>query len=247
MPGSLEGKVALVTGAVRRNGRAMIHALAADGAAVVINTRRSIDEAQQVRAEVEAMGGRALVCVADVTDESSIERMFNEVDAAFGALDILVNNAADRAMIPFTEITLAQWRQAQAIILEGAFLCARAAIPRMLQREWGRIVNISGITNHLAGYSGRTHISTAKAGLEGMTRALANEYARHRITVNCVAPGSIGGERSKTSGTTMSLEIPVGHKGNFNDVARTVRFLVQPDADFITGQTIHVNGGQYLN
>lgn len=247
MPGTLEGKVALVTGAVRRNGRAMIHALAADGAAVVINTRRSVEEAQQVRAEVDAMGARALVCVADVTDESSVEAMFKEIDADFGGLDILINNAADRAMVPFTEITLAQWRQAQSIILEGAFLCARAAIPRMLQRDWGRIVNISGITNHLAGYSGRTHISTAKAGLEGMTRALANEYARHRITVNCVAPGSIGGERSKTSGTTLNLAIPVGHQGNFNDVARTVRFLVQPDATFITGQTIHVNGGQYLN
>jgi len=103
MPGTLEGKVALVTGAVRRNGRAMAHALAADGAAVVINTRRSVDEAQQVRAEIEAMGGRALVCLADITDEAAVARMYGEIDAHFGRLDILVNNAADRARVPFTE------------------------------------------------------------------------------------------------------------------------------------------------
>lgn len=158
-----------------------------------------------------------------------------------------MNNAADRARVPFTEITLEQWRQATAIILDGAFLCARAAIPRMLKNGWGRIVNIGGITNHLVGYYGRCHIATAKAGLEGMTRALANEYAKCSITVNCVAPGAIGGERSSTSGETMDLAVPVGHKGVFEDVSRVVHFLCQPAAGFITGQVIHVNGGQYLN
>lgn len=247
MPGSLDGKVALITGAVRRNGRAMAHALAADGAAVVINARRSADEAQQVRAEIESKGGRALVCLADITDEAAVGRMFADIDAHFGGLDILVNNAADRARAPFTEITLEQWRQATAIILDGAFLCARAAIPRMLENGWGRIVNISGITNHLPNFSGRAHISTAKAGVEGLTRALANEYAKCNITVNCVVPGGIGGERSKTSGEGVQLEVPIGRMGVFEDIARVVCFLCQPESSFITGQLIHVNGGQYLN
>lgn len=247
MPGSLDGKVALITGAVRRNGRAMAHALAADGAAVVINTRRSAEEAQQVRAEIEGKGGRALVCLADITDEAAVNRMFAEIDARFGRLDILVNNAADRARIPFTEITLEQWRQATAIILDGAFLCARAAIPRMLKNDWGRIVNISGIVIHLPHFSGRAHISTAKAGVEGFTRALANEYAKRNITVNCVVPGSIGGERSKTSGEAAQFDVPIGRMGTFEDVARVVRFVCQPESSFITGQLLHVNGGQYLN
>jgi 3-oxoacyl-[acyl-carrier protein] reductase len=247
MSGSLEGKVALITGAVRRNGRAMAHLLAEDGAAIVINARRSEEEAQQVRAEIERMGAQALVCIADVTDEAAVSRMYAAIDERFGRLDILVNNAADRARVPFTELTLAQWRQALAIIMDGAFLCSRSAIPRMLKNGWGRIVNISGISNHLANYSGRAHIAAAKAGLEGLTRALANEYARQNITVNCVAPGRIGGERSKTSGEVQPLEVPVGRDGNFNDIARVVRFLCQPDSSFITGQIHHVNGGQYLN
>src|SRR5689334_14517326 len=142
MAGSLEGKVALLTGAVRRNGRCMAHMLADDGADIVINTRRSADEANKVRAEIEAKGRRALVCIADVTDEAAVTRMFAVIDKHFGRLDILVNNAADRARIPFTEMTLEQWRQAMAIVLDGAFLCSRAAIPRMLENGWGRIVNM---------------------------------------------------------------------------------------------------------
>jgi 3-oxoacyl-[acyl-carrier protein] reductase len=173
--------------------------------------------------------------------------MFTEIDARLGRLDILVNNAADRARIPFTEITLEQWRQATAIIMDGAFLCARASIPRMLANGWGRIVNIGGVSNHLSGFSGRAHISSAKAGLEGLTRALANEYAKCNVTVNCVSPGGIGGERSKTAGEAANLDVPVGRKGTFEDIARVVSFLCQPESGFITGQLIHVNGGQYLN
>lgn len=247
MPRPLEGKVALITGAVRRNGRAMALALAQDGAAIVINSRRSAEEAQQVRAEIENRGGRALVCLADITDEVAVGRMFAEIDAHFGRLDMLVNNAADRARIPFTEITLEQWRQASAIIMDGAFLCARASIPRMLKNGWGRIVNIGGVSNHLPEFSGRAHISSAKAGLEGLTRALANEYAKCNITVNCVSPGGIGGERSKTAGEAANMDVPIGRKGTFEDVARVVCFLCQPESSFITGQVIHVNGGQYLN
>src|SRR4051812_34469166 len=131
MSGQLAGKVALVTGAVRRNGRAIELALAREGAAVAINARNSQDEANSVRSEIEALGGAALVCMADITDENAVERMFAEIVARFGAVDILVNNAADRSQTPFTDLTAAQWRHIVSIILDGAFFCSRAALRLM--------------------------------------------------------------------------------------------------------------------
>ena len=133
MSGQLEGKVALITGAVRRNGRAIAHALAREGASIVINTRRSREEAEQVRQEIEGLGRPAAGCLADVTDEDAVRGMFDAVDRRFGRVDILVNNAADRGMVPFTEMTTAQWRHITGIILDGAFFCSRAAVPYMLK------------------------------------------------------------------------------------------------------------------
>jgi 3-oxoacyl-[acyl-carrier protein] reductase len=246
MAGELEGKVALITGAVRRNGRAIAHALAREGAAIVINTRRSREEAEAVRVELQNAGAQALVCIADITDEAAVGRMFEEIEARFGGVDILVNNAADREQVKFTEMTMEQWRHIVSIILDGAFLCSRAAIPHMLKRGWGRIVNIGGASHRIPNYIGRAHAATAKAGLEGLTRALAMEYAQQRITVNCVSPGRIGGERSKTSGAVPPVEIPVGYEGAPEDIAASVCFICGPAARFITGQNLHVNGGQVL-
>ena len=158
MAGQLEGKVALITGAVRRGGRATAHALAREGASIVINTRRSRDEAEKVRAEIEAIGRPALVCLADITDEAAVARMFGEIDKRFGRLDILVNNAADRSVVPFTEMTAAQWRHIVGISLDGAFFCTRAAVPHMLKNGWGRIVNISGVSHYAPTYTGRAHV-----------------------------------------------------------------------------------------
>ena len=246
MPQSLNGKAALLTGAVRRNGRAAALALAQDGAAIVINARNSGDEARALQKEIEGIGGKALVCLVDITNEEAVKRMFGEIEARFGRVDILVNNAADRARTPFTEMTYAQWRHFTGIVLDGAFLCSRAAIPYMLKNGWGRIVNMGGVSHHRPGYHGRAHVSAAKAGLEGLTRALANEYARSNITVNCIAPGSIGGERAKTAGEVPHSDVPIGREGVFEDIARVVQFLCQPESSFITGQTIHVNGGAFL-
>jgi 3-oxoacyl-[acyl-carrier protein] reductase len=248
MDGRLEGKVALVTGAVRRNGRAIALALAREGAAVIINARRSRDEADHVCAEIEAMDRQAMVCMADVTDEDAVRLMFVAIAERFGRLDILVNNAADRGQVPFTEMTLAQWRHVVGIILEGAFLCSRAAIPHMLHHGWGRIVNVGGAGHHMPSYVGRAHGAAAKAGLEGLTRALAMEYARQGITVNCVSPGRIGGERAQTAGALPDPDLvpPVGRAGVPDDVAAVVHFVCLPGSDFVTGQTIHVNGGQFL-
>ena len=248
MTGQLSGKVALVTGAVRRGGRAIAHAFAREGAAVVINTRRSRDEAERVRAELEGLGAAAMVCLADVTDEAAVARMFEEAGKRFGSVDILINNAADRSVVPFGEMTAAQWRHITGIILDGAFFCSRAAISGMVKNGWGRIVNISGVSHYAPTYSGRAHVSAAKAGLEGFTRALAAEYAKRGVTVNCVCPGRIGGERSATSKEMPdpSLMPPVGHMGVPEDIAGAVHYLCLPGSSFITGHTLHINGGQVL-
>jgi 3-oxoacyl-[acyl-carrier protein] reductase len=248
MAGKLDGKVALITGAVRRGGRATAHALAREGAAIVINTRRSRDEAEKVRAEIEAMEGQALVCLADITDEAAVARMFGEIVQRFGRLDILVNNAADRSVVPFEKMTTEQWRHIVGIGLDGAFFCTRAAIPLMLKGGWGRVVNISGVSHYAPTYTGRAHVSAAKAGLEGLTRALAAEYAKRNITVNCVCPGRVGGERAAASGELPdpSLLPPVGHLGVPEDIAGAVHYFCLPGSGFVTGHTMHVNGGQVL-
>ncbi|HEY7657231.1 MAG TPA: SDR family NAD(P)-dependent oxidoreductase [Burkholderiales bacterium] len=248
MSGQLDGKVALVTGAVRRNGRSIALALAGEGADVVVNTRRSRGEAETVRAEIERIGRKSLVCVADITDENAVKGMFDEIAARLGRVDILVNNAADRGITPFTEMTTAQWRHILAIVLDGSFFCSRAAIPLMLKNGWGRIVNISGLSHHAPNYLGRVHVSTAKAGLEGFTRGLAAELAKKNITVNCVCPGRIGGERSSTSHEMPDpgMVPPVGHLGVSEDIAGAVHYLCLPGSGFVTGHTLHVNGGQIL-
>jgi 3-oxoacyl-[acyl-carrier protein] reductase len=247
--GQLEGRVALVTGAARRIGRAIALALAEDGAAVVINTRSSREEADAVAAEIEAGGGRALVEIADVTDEAAVQAMVDAALACFGRLDILINNAADRRQTPLTEIGLAEWRHITGIIVDGAFLCARACLPPMIAAGGGTIVNIGGASAH-TGARNRAHVSTAKAALVGLTKAIAVEFAERGITANCVVPGRIGGSRSRTAGAAPEIgggAAPiVGREGTPGEVAALVRQLCLPTSRYITGQTIHVNGGLYL-
>lgn len=246
---ALAGKVALVTGAVRRIGRATALALAGQGAAVVINARSSAREAEAVVREIEAAGGRALSHLADVTDEEQVRAMADKVLKAFGRIDILVNNAANRKHSPFTEMSFAEWREITGIMLDGAFLCARAVLPAMIAQGGGRIINIGGMSGHTGGYD-RAHVATGKAGLVGLTKALAVEFADKGVTVNCVAPGKIGGKRSATSGESVSLpgaaEPLVGRPGAPEDVAAMILTLCLPTGAFITGQTIHINGGLYL-
>ena len=247
--GLLAGQVALVTGAVRRIGREIALTLAAEGAAVVVNARRSAEEADAVVAEITARGGRALRVLADVTDEAAVAGMMDTVLDAFGRVDILVNNAGVRRDGAFTEMSLADWREVVGMVLDGAFLCSRAVLPPMIRQGGGRIVNIGGVSAH-TGAIGRAHVSTAKAGLGGLTRALAVEFAGSGVSVNCVAPGKIGGKRSAGSGKGVALpgggQTLLGREGTFGEVANVVRMLCVPDGGFVTGQTIHVNGGLYL-
>ena len=246
---TLAGQVALVTGGVRRIGRAIALTLAREGAAIAINAKSSRDEAEATVREIAALGVPAAVFMADVTDEAAVTRMVAEIGATLGPVDILINNAAVRRDGDLTDISFADWRLVTAVILDGAFLMSRAVVPGMLAKRHGTIINIGGVTAH-TGAAGRAHVSTAKAGLVGLTKALAVEFGDRGITVNCVAPGKIGGPRAASAGK--GGVIPggghplVGREGDPEDVAAMVKLLCGPGGRFITGQTIHVSGGIYL-
>lgn len=242
----LQGQVALITGSVRRIGRATALELSRLGTSVVINARSSFDEAQAVKMEIENAGGQALVCMCDIREEAAVESMMNQVIARFGRLDILVNNASIRADSEFMSLSLEEWRDVTSIILDGAFLCSRAALVHILKTGAGRIVNIGGVSAKV-GAPHRAHVVTAKAGIEGFTRALAHEFSPRGVTVNCVVPGKIGGKRSATSGKGIQAQVLTPREGEVEDVARMVAYLCLPDTSFVTGQSFNVSGGMYMS
>jgi 3-oxoacyl-[acyl-carrier protein] reductase len=242
----MEGRVALVTGAARNIGRAIALSLADAGAAVVVNARSSREEAEAVAAEITRAGGRAKAHLADVTDEAAVGRMVEAAIGRFGRLDVLVNNAAVRDVSPIDTIDLATWRRITGIILDGAFICAKACIPALRTSGAGAIVNIGGMSGH-TGAAGRPHVIAAKLGLVGLTHGLAHDLAPDGITVNCVVPGLIDTERGATAGKVSHRHgTLLGRKGKPEEVAAVVRLLAGPDGRFVTGQEWHVNGGAYL-
>ncbi|HUP98286.1 MAG TPA: SDR family oxidoreductase [Usitatibacter sp.] len=243
----LEGRVALVTGGARNIGRGIALALAQGGAAVVVNCRRARTEAEAVVAEIEGAGGKAMCYVADVTDEAAVGAMVAAGVKRFGSLDILVNNAAVRDVTKIDDIDFATWRYVTGVILDGAFICSKAALGALRQSSAGAIVNIGGMSGH-TGAAGRPHVVAAKLGLVGLTRGLAHDLAPDKITVNCVVPGLIDTVVAGSSGTgsVHKREGLVGRRGTPAEVAAVVRFLSGPDARYITGQEWHVNGGAYM-
>jgi 3-oxoacyl-[acyl-carrier protein] reductase len=246
---SLEGKVALVTGAGRNIGRAIALALAGEGAAVVVNAHAKRDEIDAVARAIEAAGGRALALLADVTDAAAVRGMVGAAIERFGRIDILVNNAALRRESPLEAITLAEWREVTATILDGAFHCAQACVPYLRKSGAGTIVNIGGLTGH-TGAKNRVHVVAAKAGLAGLTRALAQELAADNITVNCVSPGLIetarGGSSTENPDHHRTSRNVLGRRGTPEEVAAAVLYLCGPGARYVTGQTLHVNGGAWM-
>ena len=245
---SLDGKVALVTGAGRNIGRAISLALAAAGAAVVVNVRENLEQGEAVANEIVARGGDALLAVADVTQRAEVDAMIAAAITRFGRLDVVVNNAAARREVPFAELSEAEWRTAQAVCVDGAFHCTQAALPWLRASGAASIVNIGGMTGH-SGASMRAQVVTAKAALVGLTRALAHELAPLGITVNCVSPGLIDTVREPgrpTPAHHAQHATALGRRGTPDEVASAVVFLAGPGARYITGQTLHVNGGAYL-
>jgi len=244
--GKLEGKVALVTGSGRNIGRATVLKLAGEGAHVVVNARSNEAEAEAVVQEAKALGVEALAVIADVARKDQVEALAARALSAFGRIDILINNAAIRPHKPFTEVTAQDWEAVRGVVLDGAVYLTRAVIEPMVKNRYGRILFFTG-EGAFVGGSGRAHVSAAKMGLVGFARGLASEFAGHNIRVNVVSPGSIDTLRANPEwyqGRPPSAAgIPLGRQGTVDEIAATCLFLVSDDGGFITGQTIHVNGG----
>lgn len=238
---SLDGKVALVTGAGKRIGRSIALRLASDGADVVVNYRSSREEAESVVCEIEAMGRRAAAIQADVARLADVQKMFAEIENTFGRLDILVNNAGIFFAAKFEELTEAQWDEILNANLKSQFLCAQAAAPLMKRQGRGRIINISSLGGLLA-WPGYTHYCVSKAGVIMLTRCLARALAPE-ILVNSVAPGTIQfpGEAPDED---YIQRVPLHRTGTGEDIADAVAYLAA--TEFVTGQIIAVDGGRML-
>lgn len=242
----LAGKVALVTGAARNIGRAIAQELASAGAAVAVNTRNSVADGEKVVYEICDAGGQAGLYVADIGEPKAAKAMVEAVLKRFGRVDMLVLNASVRTEKPFLELTYEEWRTPLAITLDGAFHLAQACLPSMLEMGGGSIVTLGGMTS-LSGAARRIHGSVAKHGLVGFTRGIAREFADRGIRANCIAPGQMDTARASGRAARPGDElIPMKRKGGPGEIATTVRFLCSPAASYITGQTIHVNGGQMM-
>ena len=244
--GKLDGKVALVTGSGRNIGRATVLKLAAEGANVVVNARSNQAEADAVAQEARGLGVKALSVLADVANKEQVDHMVSRALSEFGKVDILINNAAIRPHKPFTEVTLQDWETVRGVVLDGAFYCTRAVINAMVANHYGRILFFTG-EGAFAGGAMRAHVSAAKMGLVGLARSLAAEFAPQNIRVNVVCPGSIDTSRANPEWyqgrAPNAAGIPLGRQGTVEEIAATCLFLVSDDGGFITGQTIHVNGG----
>ena len=247
--GPLEGKTALITGAGKNIGRGIATRLAADGAAVVVNGRSDEAAVESVVRDIRERGGLAFPAMGDVSVPGAVTQVVGTALAETGRLDVVVANAGLRRKTAFLEMEFDEWREILAVALDGAFLLAKTAAPHMIERGSGAFVALSGISTHV-GTPNRCHVSASKAGLEGFVRAIAKELAPHRITCNCVAPGAIDTQRGTSAGPRPSINtpsnIPLGRMGSVDEIAATVSFLVGPGGAYITGQTIHVNGGAYL-
>ena len=243
----LAGKVALVTGGALNIGRAISLSLADAGAKVAVNTRSSREAADGVVKQIREAGGDAAVFMADIADAASVKAMGDAVLERFGRIDILVLNASQRREVLFKDMTFEEWRNTMSITLDGSFHCIKACLPSMIENGGGNIVTLAG-DSVLLGNVGKAHNSAAKNGLVGLTRVLAKELAEHGIRVNCVSPGAINTTRPahRSERTSPKGRIPLGREGESEEIASVVRFLCGPGGGFITGQTMHVNGGAMM-
>ena len=245
----LAGKVALITGGSRGLGRGIAEGFAAEGAKIVVNYVKDAAAAAEVAHAVEAAGGEALIAQANVADAAAVKRMVDDGVRRFGTIDILVNNAGHLNSVPLAEMTVEVWDEMIAAHLRGMFLCTRAVIPHMLKQKRGKIINMTG-TFGVVGGATFTHLSTAKAGMIGFTRALAREVGHDGIHVNAIAPAIIRTDLYNFMPESVRDGIvgayPLGRVGEVADVVATALFLATKDSDFFTGQTLCPAGGDVM-
>jgi 3-oxoacyl-[acyl-carrier protein] reductase len=245
---TLSGKVALVTGASQGIGRACALELAREGATVAL-AARSIDKLEALAAEIASAGGSAKAFSLDVASEDSIKSCARSVLADLGRVDILVNNAGITRDGLALRMKLTDFEDVLRANLTGAFLLTQAVISSMLKARWGRIINITSIVGE-TGAAGQANYAASKAGMIGLTKSLAREFASRSVTVNAIAPGFI--ETAMTDVLTeqqksgILAQVPLARYGTVNDIAAAVRFLASDGAGYITGHTLDVNGGMYM-
>lgn len=245
----------LVTGAGRNIGLAVAERFAAGGHRVVLNAR-SADAVEEAARTIVDGGGQALGVAGDVAKAEDVRAVVAAAQDAFGQVDVLVHCAAVRVQRGFLEMSEEEWHMPLAVGLDGAFHCTRAVLPGMVDRGWGRVVLIAGVTGQ-TGAPKRAGVVATKAGMIGLTRALAHEFAPSGVTVNAVSPGLI--DTARGSWTSMGDQeasaehyagrvkaLPVGRMGRMDEVTAAVEYLVSDDAGFVTGQTLNVNGGLHM-
>lgn len=245
---SLKGKVAVVTGGGRGIGRAICQRLARDGAAVAIWELNEAD-ANETLQLLESAGHSAIACIGDAADAASVKRCADETRAALGEVNILVNNAGISAFEKFLAISEEAWDRMMRINLKGPFLCTQQFLPSMMESGWGRIINISS-SSAQTGAKSMTHYVASKGGVIGFTKGLAIELADTGVTVNNVPPGFVVTpmlEESPVDIDGYAQTMPMKRPGKPEDIAGAVAYLASDEANYITGHTLSVNGGRYLN
>lgn len=239
----LAGRTAFVSGSGRNIGRATAVRLAKLGCAVVVNGSSSEDACRETARLVEAAGAQALVAMGDVSRAEDMARIAQAALSRFGVVDVVVNNAARRPHEPFLDLTDADWHGVLDAALTASFLSARAFLPGMVEKGWGRVINFAGM-KAIRGYVEGASISAAKHGVWGLTKALSREFGPKGVTVNAISPGQIRSETATRDDPARVATIPVGFMGVPDDVAAVVAFLASPEARFVNGQMIAVNGGE---
>jgi 3-oxoacyl-[acyl-carrier protein] reductase len=249
----IAGKAALVTGSGRNIGRAIVLELAARGANVIVNTRSNEAEAETVATEAESLGVRSLVVMGDAAEKATVERMHTEAEKAFGGVDIYVSNAARRQNKDFFEVTDEEWHYYRDQQLDASWYLAKAFVPGMRDRGWGRVVHITGAGGFVGMFKTIAH-SVGEGGLHAMTKCLAQGLGQYGITVNEVSPGVVATDRDMEAQPELTRErsgeiaqtIPIGRQPAPEELAWACAFLCSTRAAAITGVVIHVNGGQWM-
>ena len=248
IPAPLNGKIAVVTGAGAGMGRSIAERFARDGAKVAVWDINGEGAGETAKAITDA-GDTAIAIAVDCADEAAIKAAADQTPAAFGPINILVNNAGIGPHVRYFDQDMAMWHEIMRINLTGPHLCIREMLPAMLEAGWGRVINITSSSTQ-SGSPSQAHYVATKGGLLGLTKGLALEFGKSGVTFNMVPPGSIDTPMLRRA-TTLDMEafsktIPVGRLGTGEDIAAACAYLASPDAGYITGQTISVNGGRYM-
>ena len=251
MVGRLAGKVAIVTGSGQNIGRAIVELFASEGAWVVVNGAKNKDNVDAVVKSIKDNGGEAHGILADVSDPMQFEDMVRETERIYGVVDILVNNVGIRHRMSFEEITPEIWESVINSNLNSCFYGARLVLPKMREQKWGRIINISGYDGFAGQISQRAANITAKAGMHGLSKAIAREYGQYEVTANTVAVGAIQTKRDRAHYAHIDVDqvmknLAIKHAGECEDIAEACLYLAGDSGKFVTGSVVHVNGGEYM-